>query len=246
MLAVEYLNRSSRSVCYVAPTRSLCREVRRAMASRVRVLQKEAGPDLPDFPVLRPVGHRGPRPAGRRRGDDPRAASPPAPPRRPGRAGPVRHVHLRRGPAPEGDRPRVHPGSHDRAAGLPQPRDRSPDRADLRRDGQRRRDRAMAQPRRAGPAARVPVARPAAAARRLHHRGPLGRHAGRADPERAGLALPAHHPAHRPDPAADGRRPDQAADRHRHRLAAGPQIQEPRAETIRAGDGRRTGPPGST
>ena len=51
MLAVEYLDRAGRSVCYVAPTRSLCREVRRAMTSRVRVLQKEAGPDLPDFPA---------------------------------------------------------------------------------------------------------------------------------------------------------------------------------------------------
>jgi hypothetical protein len=51
MLAVEYLERASRSVCYVAPTRSLCREVRRAMAGRVRVLQKETGPDLPDFPA---------------------------------------------------------------------------------------------------------------------------------------------------------------------------------------------------
>ena len=47
MLAVEYLERVSRSVCYVAPTRSLCREVRRAMTSRVRVLQKETGPDCP-------------------------------------------------------------------------------------------------------------------------------------------------------------------------------------------------------
>jgi DEAD/DEAH box helicase len=52
MLAVEYLDRTGRSVCYVAPTRSLCREVRRAMTSRVRVLQKETGPDLPDFPSL--------------------------------------------------------------------------------------------------------------------------------------------------------------------------------------------------
>jgi len=51
MLAVEYLDRAGRSVCYVAPTRSLCREVRRAMTGRVRVLQKETGPDLPDFPA---------------------------------------------------------------------------------------------------------------------------------------------------------------------------------------------------
>lgn len=51
LLAVEYLDRASRSVCYVAPTRSLCREVRRAMTARVRVLQKETGPDQPDFPA---------------------------------------------------------------------------------------------------------------------------------------------------------------------------------------------------
>jgi hypothetical protein len=51
MLAVEYLERADRSVCYVAPTRSLCREVRRAMTSRLRILQKETGPDLPDFPA---------------------------------------------------------------------------------------------------------------------------------------------------------------------------------------------------
>ena len=51
MLAVEKLERAGRSVCYIAPTRSLCREVRRAMSSRVRVLQKETAPDLPDFPA---------------------------------------------------------------------------------------------------------------------------------------------------------------------------------------------------
>jgi hypothetical protein len=51
MLAVEKLERAGRSVCYIAPTRSLCREVRRAMSSRVRVLQKETAPDLPDSPA---------------------------------------------------------------------------------------------------------------------------------------------------------------------------------------------------
>lgn len=51
LLAVEYLDRVSRGVCYVAPTRSLGREVRRAMAGRLRILQKETGPDLPDFPT---------------------------------------------------------------------------------------------------------------------------------------------------------------------------------------------------
>ncbi|MBY4275116.1 DEAD/DEAH box helicase [Rhodococcus fascians] len=50
MLAVEHLARTNRSVCYVAPTRSLGREVRKAMSSRVRILQKEAGADKPDFP----------------------------------------------------------------------------------------------------------------------------------------------------------------------------------------------------
>ena len=44
MLAVEHLARTDRSVCYIAPTRSLCREVRRAMASRVRILQRESRP----------------------------------------------------------------------------------------------------------------------------------------------------------------------------------------------------------
>ncbi|PBC36089.1 helicase II [Rhodococcus sp. ACPA4] len=52
MLAVEYLVRADRGVCYVAPTRSLGREVRRAMASRVRILQKEAGSDQPDYPTF--------------------------------------------------------------------------------------------------------------------------------------------------------------------------------------------------
>jgi DEAD/DEAH box helicase len=52
MLAVEHLARTDRGVCYVAPTRSLGREVRRAMANRVRILQKESGPDQPDFPAL--------------------------------------------------------------------------------------------------------------------------------------------------------------------------------------------------
>ncbi|WP_244163962.1 DEAD/DEAH box helicase [Rhodococcus koreensis] len=51
MLAVEQLARTDRSVCYVAPTRSLGREVRRAMASRVRILQKETGNDQPDYPM---------------------------------------------------------------------------------------------------------------------------------------------------------------------------------------------------
>lgn len=50
LLAVEQLERTDSAVCYVAPTRSLCREVRQAMSNRVRILQKEAGTDKPDFP----------------------------------------------------------------------------------------------------------------------------------------------------------------------------------------------------
>jgi superfamily II DNA/RNA helicase len=51
LLAVTHLSQQDTSVCYVAPTRSLCREVRRAMGSRVRVLQKEVGAEAPDFPT---------------------------------------------------------------------------------------------------------------------------------------------------------------------------------------------------
>ena len=51
LLAVEQLERTESAVCYVAPTRSLCREVRQAMSSRVRILQKETGADVPDFPA---------------------------------------------------------------------------------------------------------------------------------------------------------------------------------------------------
>ncbi len=49
LLAVEQLERTDCAVCYVAPTRSLCREVRQAMSSRVRMLQKETGTEKPDF-----------------------------------------------------------------------------------------------------------------------------------------------------------------------------------------------------
>ncbi|AGB26822.1 superfamily II helicase (plasmid) [Mycobacterium sp. JS623] len=49
MLAVEHLARTNRSVCYVAPTRSLGREVRRSMSSRIRILQRETGSDQPDY-----------------------------------------------------------------------------------------------------------------------------------------------------------------------------------------------------
>lgn len=49
MLAVDHLARTNRSVCYVAPTRSLGREVRRSMSSRIRILQRETASDQPDF-----------------------------------------------------------------------------------------------------------------------------------------------------------------------------------------------------
>lgn len=52
MLSVEFLERVGRGVCYVVPTRSLGREVRRAMSGRVRFLQKETGADQPDFPTI--------------------------------------------------------------------------------------------------------------------------------------------------------------------------------------------------
>lgn len=52
LLALEHLARTDRSICYVTPTRSLGREVRRAMAGRVRILQKETGGERPDYPSL--------------------------------------------------------------------------------------------------------------------------------------------------------------------------------------------------
>ncbi|MEV4283777.1 DEAD/DEAH box helicase [Actinoplanes xinjiangensis] len=52
LLSVEHLARTDRSICYVVPTRSLGREVRRAMSGRVRVLQKETGAEQPDFPSM--------------------------------------------------------------------------------------------------------------------------------------------------------------------------------------------------
>ncbi|MDB5059556.1 MAG: superfamily helicase, partial [Chloroflexi bacterium] len=59
LLALAHLETGSTSVCYVAPTRSLCREVRRSMASRLRVLQKETGPDRPDFPSFDEILRQG-------------------------------------------------------------------------------------------------------------------------------------------------------------------------------------------
>lgn len=52
LLSVEHVARTDRSVCYVVPTRSLGREVRRAMSSRVRVLQKETAAEQADFSSL--------------------------------------------------------------------------------------------------------------------------------------------------------------------------------------------------
>jgi hypothetical protein len=49
MLALTHLATGIDSVCYVAPMRSLGREVRDALRSRLRVVRRELGPDLPDF-----------------------------------------------------------------------------------------------------------------------------------------------------------------------------------------------------
>ena len=228
MLAVEYLDRTGRSVCYVAPTRSLCREVRRAMTSRVRVLQKETGPDLPDFPGADRAGrHPGPGAASRRRGDDPRAAGPSAAPRRAGvleRFGMFifdEAQHLKetgRGFTLEAvialldylSRETDHQivlisAAMGNAGAIAQWL--SPDGQALRHESQWR-----------GP-------------RRLHAAFTTEAHWDETRveqlPRGTGLAIPAHHPAQRPDPAADGRRPDRALYRRRDRLAAGPQVQEP-------------------
>ena len=52
LIAVEHLDRSRQSVCYVVPTRSLGREVRRAMADRLRMLNRETRAEPTDFPSL--------------------------------------------------------------------------------------------------------------------------------------------------------------------------------------------------
>jgi hypothetical protein len=49
VLVLAALARSDQSVCLVAPQRSLVREIRRALAPRVRALRKRLSPDLPDF-----------------------------------------------------------------------------------------------------------------------------------------------------------------------------------------------------
>ena len=52
LLSVAHLAAAPTSVCYVSPTRTLGREVRRAMASRLRILQKEVGTEQPDHPAM--------------------------------------------------------------------------------------------------------------------------------------------------------------------------------------------------
>jgi hypothetical protein len=49
LIALTHLATGFDSVCYVAPTRSLGREVRDALRNRVRVVRREMGPDLPDY-----------------------------------------------------------------------------------------------------------------------------------------------------------------------------------------------------
>lgn len=50
LFTISHLATQSTAVCYVAPMRSLGREMRRAMAQRLQALRKELGRDLPDFP----------------------------------------------------------------------------------------------------------------------------------------------------------------------------------------------------
>ncbi len=56
LLAVEFLARTDRSICYVVPTRGLGREVRRAMSQRVRLLQKETAAESLDFSSFWNIG----------------------------------------------------------------------------------------------------------------------------------------------------------------------------------------------
>jgi hypothetical protein len=49
LFMVSHLATEQNSVCYVAPLRSLGREVRRAIRTRLNLLQRELAPDLPDF-----------------------------------------------------------------------------------------------------------------------------------------------------------------------------------------------------
>ncbi|WP_406080141.1 DEAD/DEAH box helicase [Micromonospora sp. NBC_00858] len=52
ILSVEHIARTATSVCYVVPTRSLGREVRRAMGDRLRMLERETPPEPSDFPTI--------------------------------------------------------------------------------------------------------------------------------------------------------------------------------------------------
>jgi hypothetical protein len=49
LLMITHLANTQTSICYVAPMRSLGREIRKAMRSRLRPLRRELGRDLPDF-----------------------------------------------------------------------------------------------------------------------------------------------------------------------------------------------------
>ena len=49
VLALTHLATEADSVCYVAPMRSLIREVRRSLLPRLRALERELPPDTPDF-----------------------------------------------------------------------------------------------------------------------------------------------------------------------------------------------------
>jgi DEAD/DEAH box helicase len=49
LFMVSHLALEQTSVCYVAPLRSLGREVRRTIRTRLHLLQRELAPDLPDF-----------------------------------------------------------------------------------------------------------------------------------------------------------------------------------------------------
>ncbi len=51
ILALTHLATATNSVCYIAPMRSLGREVRDALRPRLHVIQRELPPDLPDFLV---------------------------------------------------------------------------------------------------------------------------------------------------------------------------------------------------
>lgn len=49
MIICQHLATQPGDVCYITPLRSLGREMRQALSSRLRVLNRELGPDLPDY-----------------------------------------------------------------------------------------------------------------------------------------------------------------------------------------------------